>query len=147
MFELITDHIKRPFSPLAPSDKQALITRISSLLRGKGCVLAVLFGSFLDDKPFRDIDICVALRDKRPATPADLLYLAQLLRKETGYPFDVISTDVPNLPLRAWIARQGYPVLLEDEEFWDNFRFRAWIDGMDFRSRIERFYEERFHDQ
>lgn len=144
---MITDHIKRPSPPLAPPEKQALITRISSLLRGKGCVLAILFGSFLDNKPFRDIDICVALRDKRPATPADLLYLAQLLEKETEYPFDVVSIDVPNIPLRAGIARQGYPVLLEDEELWDNFRFCAWIDGMDFRPRIERFYGERFHDQ
>jgi predicted nucleotidyltransferase len=144
---LTIDHIKRPSPPLSPFKKEVLIARISSLLRDKGCVLAVLFGSFLNDKPFRDIDICVALRDKRPATPADLLYLAQLLEKETGYPLDIVSIDVPNMLLRAEIAKQGHPILLEDEKLWDDFRFYAWIDGMDFRSRIERFYEERFHDQ
>lgn len=48
-----------------------------------------------------------------------------VLEKETEYPFDVVSIDVQNIPLRAGIARQGYPILLEDEERWDNFRFFA----------------------
>ena len=33
---------------------------------------------------------------------------------------------------------------MKDADLWDDFRFNAWIDEMDFRPLIEDFYEERF---
>lgn len=135
------------YPPLHYDQKNRLISRISTILRKNGCVLAVMFGSFVSGSPFRDIDLLIALKGKRHATPSDLLYLSQVLENETGFPFDLISMDVSTITLRAEIARKGQPIIMDDESLWDEFCYHAWIDEMDFRPMLERFYEERFGNQ
>ena len=125
-------------------EKQALIEGIKKVLQKESCSLAVLFGSFVEDRPFRDIDIMVAMEGGRPPTPGEIAHLTQLLENATGKKVDVVGIDVPNVLLRAEIARKGVPIIMKDADIWDDFRFYAWIDEMDFRPLIEEFYEERF---
>ena len=124
--------------------KSNLINRLKDLLLKEGCTLAVLFGSFLKRDDFRDIDIMVAMENGRPPEIHELGHLSELLEKATGKKVDVVGIDVPNILLRAEIAKTGHPVILKDRKLWDDFRFYAWIDEMDFRPRIEEFYEQRF---
>ena len=126
-----------------PPEKLRIVQEIIPVLRNEACSLAVLFGSFVESEHFRDIDIMVALEHDCPSS-ADCVYISQLLENVTGIPFDVVGIDVPNILLRGEIGRKGIPVILEDETAWDDFRFRAWIDEIDYRPLIERFYGERF---
>ncbi len=128
-------------------DSKALLNKISQILKEQGCSLAVVFGSFVRGGQFRDIDIMVAMENGRPPTPEEQLYLAQLIKAATGFDCDVIGIDVPSVLLRAEIAKAGIPLIMENENLWDEFRWRSWIDEKDFRPLIERFYEERFENQ
>ncbi len=125
-------------------DKQHIRTAIKRILESEGCSLAVLFGSFVERERFRDIDVMVAMEGGRPPSRGELLYLAQRLEKGVGYQFDVIGIDVPAVLLRAEIAKKGIPIIVEDGGLWLEFRFKAWIDEMDFRPLVEEFYAERF---
>ncbi len=138
--QLPPDMKKHHFSP----EKQRVVERIIPVLRDAGCSMAVLFGSFLESGAFRDVDIMVAMGDGRSPSDNDRVYLSQILENATGLSFDVVGTDVPNILLRGEIGRKGYPVILSDDALWEDFRFRAWIDEMDYRPLIERFYSERF---
>ncbi len=124
--------------------KEAIETKIRDVLKSQSCTLAVLFGSFVEDRPFRDIDIMVAMEGGRPPTPGEVGHLIQLLENATGKKVDVVGIDVPSILLRAEIAQKGVPIIMKDANLWDDFRFYAWIDEMDFRPLIEEFYEERF---
>ncbi len=128
-------------------EKQELIDKVIPVLRDAGCSLAVLFGSFLEPVQFRDIDLMVAMKDGHPPSDEERVYLSQLLENSTGYIFDIIGIDIPNILLRGEIGRRGMPIILDDPESWENFRFRAWVDEMDYRPLIERFYSERFEAQ
>ena len=122
-----------------------IMEQIRLVLQREGCSLAVIFGSFLEEgRRFRDIDVMVAMEAGRAPTLGELLHLAQLLEKETGYRFDVVGVDIPGILIRAEIARKGQPIIVEDSENWVEFQIRALLDEMDFRPLIERFYEERF---
>ena len=124
--------------------EKAIETKIRDVLTSQSCTLAVLFGSFVEDRPFRDIDIMVAMEGGRPPTPGEVGHLIQLLENATGKKVDVVGIDVPSILLRAEIAKKGVPIIMKDADLWDDFRFYAWIDEMDFRPLIEEFYEERF---
>lgn len=129
-----------------PQERQRIAHQIAGVLQDK-CSLAVLFGSFLEDMPFRDIDIMIALKEGMPPLDADRVYLAQILEAKTGFPVDVVGIDVPNILLRGEIGRKGLPIIMADDSLWEDFRFRAWIDEIDYRPLIERFYEERFETE
>jgi len=124
--------------------KKKIIKQISKILKKAGCSLAVLFGSFVENETFRDIDIMIAMAGGRPPAPEETLYLSQLLEFETGYRFDIIGIDIPGVLIRSEIAQKGCPIILKQPELWDEFCFLTWIDEKDFRPLIERFYEERF---
>ncbi len=124
--------------------RDAIETKVRDVLLNQPCSLAVLFGSFVEDRPFRDIDIMIAMEGGRPPTPGEIAHLTQLLENATGKKVDVVGIDVPNILLKAEIARKGVPIIMKDADLWDDFRFHAWIDEMDFRPLIEEFYEERF---
>ena len=134
--------LEKHFSP----EKLQIIQKIIPVLSNEGCSLAVLFGSFVESEYFRDIDIMVAL-EHDCLSNADCVYFSQLLENATGIPFDVVQIDVPDILLRGEIGRKGIPVILADESAWDDFRFRAWIDEIDYRPLIERFYSERFNNK
>ncbi len=126
------------------SAKKKIIKEISKILLEHGCSLAVIFGSFVTRQQYRDIDIMVAMKGGRPPEPEETLYLAQLIEKAIGKPCDIISINAPNVLLQAEIARNGIPIILQNKDLWEEFRWRAWIDEKDFRPLIEKFYEKRF---
>ena len=101
-----------------PNEKQRLIQKIKEILQSKNCSTAVIFGSFAGQgTSFRDIDIMVVMEDGRVPTEAEKVYLAQILSNETGYKFDVVGADIPNILLKAEIARKGLPIIVKDPDF------------------------------
>ncbi len=126
-------------------EKQRLIQKITEILRGQKCSTAVIFGSFAGQgTSFRDIDIMVVMEGGKAPTEAEKVYLAQVLSKESGYKVDIVGPDIPNILLKAEIARKGLPIIVEDPDFWERFKLTSIIDEEDFRPLIEKFYEERF---
>ncbi len=126
-------------------EKQELLKKIKAILEAQNCSIAVVFGSFAgQDASFRDIDIMVVMEGGKAPTQAEKVHLAQVLSKELGYKVDIVGPDIPNILLKAEIARKGLPIIVEDPDFWERFKLIAIIDEEDFRPLIEEFYEERF---
>ena len=124
--------------------KERLISAIKSLLQRERCSLAVIYGSFLDREDFRDIDLMVAMDGGRRPQMEELVHIRQLLERATGQKVDVVGIDLPDILLRAEIARKGRPILIQDEGLWEEFCIKALIDEMDFRPLIDSYYAERF---
>ena len=127
----------------SPEEKKKIISRIISVLERENCTAAILFGSFVKDEDFHDIDLCVA-QSGGQESPCREDRLAEILMRDVGFSFDIIPMTIKNIPLCAAVIREGVPILNKVPELLDNFYFHAWIDEQDFRPRLERFYEERF---
>ena len=124
--------------------KKNFIEEISKELKKFNCALAIIFGSFLESENYRDIDIMISKKGGKSYSDAELINIKQILEAKFNRKFDLLNINVPNIPLCAEVAKKGYPIILDDEDLWDDFRFKAWIEEIDFRPFLERFYEERF---
>jgi predicted nucleotidyltransferase len=125
--------------------RDRLIEQVIRLLEERSeIVLAVLHGSFLTDRPFRDIDLALYL------DPAEIrrevlrdYELEQGVRwsAELGMPIDVrVLNDAP-LAFR-YHALKGVVLLARDGEFVDEFRARTWDEYCDFAPFAKRYLRE-----
>jgi len=90
------------FYSLNPQEREELLERLREELCNRDEVkLAVVFGSFLKDYPFRDIDVAVYVTGN--IDPLDYkLRLEEELERKIGYPIDVtILNEAP-----PWFARK-----------------------------------------
>ena len=127
----------------SPEEKKKIISGIISVLERENCTAAILFGSFVKNEDFHDIDLCVAHSGgQEPPSREDRL--AEILMREVGFSFDIIPMTIKNVPLCAAVIREGVPILNKAPELLDNFYFHTWMDEQDFRPILEKFYEERF---
>jgi len=129
---------------LASAEKARIIEKIRDALAPHMEVnFALLHGSFLTDRPFRDIDLAVYVIPafeglRRGQYEIDLSTdLAELVR----FPVDVrVLNDAP-LAFR-YHALTGTVLLIRDEELLDEFRARTWDDYFDFAPFARRFLRE-----
>ena len=125
--------------------RDRLIERVIRLLEGRSeIVLAMLHGSFLTDRPFRDIDLALYL------DPAEIrrevlrdYELEQGVRwsTELGMPIDVRALNDAPLAFR-YHALKGVVLLARDGEFVDEFRSRTWDEYCDFAPFAKRYLRE-----
>ena len=125
--------------------RDRLIERVIRLLEGRSeIVLAMLHGSFLTDRPFRDIDLALYL------DPAEIrrevlrdYELEQGVRwsTELGMPIDVRALNDAPLAFR-YHALKGVVLLARDGEFVDEFRARTWDEYCDFAPFAKRYLRE-----
>ena len=80
---------KFKFYEIDPEKKKKIIDKLRKILeRSRGVLLAAIYGSFLKDYPFRDIDI--ALYTDPSVDPLNYkLVLEKELSEKIGYPVDV----------------------------------------------------------
>ena len=80
---------KFKFYEIDPEEKKKIIDKLKKILEwSRGVLLAVIYGSFLKDYPFRDIDI--ALYTDPSVDPLNYkLVLEKELSEKIGYPVDV----------------------------------------------------------
>ena len=90
------------FHKLRPEEKDRLLERLKEELVGREEVkLAVVYGSFLKEYPFRDIDL--ALYVVVEGDPLNYkLWLEEELERKTGYPIDIaVLNEAP-----PWFTRK-----------------------------------------
>jgi predicted nucleotidyltransferase len=125
--------------------RDRLIEQVIRLLEGRSeIVLAVLHGSFLTDRLFRDIDLALYL------DPAEIrrevlrdYELEQGVRwsAELGMPIDVRALNDAPVAFR-YHALKGVVLLARDGEFVDEFRARTWDEYCDFAPFAKRYLRE-----
>jgi len=101
------------FFRLSPQEKEKLVEKLRGELSKHGeVVLAIVFGSFLKDYPFRDIDVAVY------AVPLEdsldyKLRLEEELEKVVGYPIDVVVlNDAPPWFVKK-VLEEGRPIVVK----------------------------------
>jgi hypothetical protein len=97
-------------------------------------LFAYIFGSFIEESKFRDLDVGVFVTD--PALVAEnITYTIRLsleLEERTGYPVDVILMNSAPDHLIHSISK-GMLVVNRDETFREDFIAAAWSRYIDFR--------------
>jgi predicted nucleotidyltransferase len=99
-------------------------------------VFVYLFGSFVDEEKFNDIDL--ALYSKRKT---DTIKLAFELEKLTGIRFDIIDIKTAPDHLVHSISK-GEVIIDNDEDFRIDFITTAWSRYLDFKYYRDRFLKE-----
>lgn len=119
---------------LSVAEREEVITRLAGTLAGEGAVLfAYLFGTFVEEGPFGDIDVAVFL-DERCCDPGDFLAatlrLAGVLEHMAGLPVDVAVLNGAPLGLRMAAVR-GRLILSRDEAARLSFVEQTSLQAMD----------------
>ena len=129
--------------PAAQRDR--FIEQVRYLLQGRPeILLALLHGSFLTGRTFRDVDLALYLEPNTIGSNALRDYeLEQGVRwsAELGLPIDVrVLNDAP-VTFR-YHALKGTALLVRDEEFVDELRARTWDEYCDFAPFARRYLRE-----
>jgi hypothetical protein len=87
--------------------KEQLYRQLADILQTRtDIVFAYLYGSFVDDLPFHDIDVAVYFADAREAAiTLDTLDLSDRLSKELSIPVDVRPLNFASIPFRYQVIR------------------------------------------
>lgn len=130
---------------MAVKDKERLVEKlVRQLSTHPDVVFALLHGSFVEDGPFRDIDVVVYL-DPQNVTPDRFRSyegeLAAELELQVNLPVDVRVFNDAALSFR-YHALKGRTILLRDETLLDDLRARTWDEYLDFAPFARRYLKE-----
>jgi predicted nucleotidyltransferase len=119
---------------LNPRQREDVITKIAKeLKRVKSIRFAFIHGSFIENRPFNDIDIAVYFDEGLDAdTRLDIcISLSTRLTGKLGIPVDI--HELNNAPLGfCYYATQGKLLFSRNEEEAYLYRENIWIKYMDF---------------
>jgi predicted nucleotidyltransferase len=135
------DKIKRYF--LSRKEKQKIEIILRDILeRKEEIVFAYIFGSFLDDLFFRDIDVGVYLKNisKKEAFNYEL-ELGCEIESKIKIPVDLKIINFAPLYFQFHIL-QGKILFIKDEELWANFLDLTLRKYLDFKPLREEFLKE-----
>ncbi len=92
---------------ISEGEREKILRKIKSLLeKDHEIILAFIHGSFRFNKPFRDIDIAVLLRDKERAFEYSVNKSVEL-EEEIGLPIDIhVLNDAP-VTFRYHVVKNG----------------------------------------
>jgi predicted nucleotidyltransferase len=93
---------------LSENEKKLLLEKIRSILSRYGIELAIVFGSFVWEEVFRDIDIAIYSHD---LNLDKVLVIGAEIEYELGIPVDVAPLHELNPVLRLKILRKGLVVI------------------------------------
>jgi len=101
------------FFRLSPREKEELVEKLRGELGKHGEVmLAVVFGSFLKDYPFRDIDIAVYIVGVEDSLNYKLR-LEEELEEVIGYPIDVVVLNEAPPWFVKKVLNEGRPIVMK----------------------------------
>jgi hypothetical protein len=128
---------------LSADQRERVIQHLKDLLQAHREVLvAILHGSFVTGGAFRDVDVAL-LVDGVPRERFRDYELEQGVRwsKELGLPIDVrLLNDAP-IAFR-YHAIKGLPLLVREEDCYDELRARTWNEYWDFAPFARRYLKE-----
>ena len=120
---------------LPDADKGQIKQTLARLLAARTEIcFAVVHGSFLEPRGFRDVDLAVWVDAAKVPRESALEYefgLSASIERSIPLPVDVKVLNYAPLSFQ-YVATRGDPVFLRDEEAWFTFRERTWRDYLDF---------------
>jgi len=126
--------------------KDLMISEIkTSLLKQEPILFAYLHGSFIEDGPFRDIDVAVYL-DPHGFNGSDEMFAyglalgAALDMSVSGATIDIRPLNLAPLPFRFTVVTEGRLLLTKDEERRVDFEARTRTLYFDFLPHLKFYY-------
>lgn len=105
------------------------------LYRQEEILFAYIFGSFIKEGPFRDIDIAIYSKDKKDFIyQSDLGYRCTIL---TGYPVEIILLKDAWISLKMNVLKEGEVLFSKDERIRTDFikkTGKSYIEYAHFRN-------------
>jgi predicted nucleotidyltransferase len=131
-----------------PEARAAIVARIRDMLAERSEIrLAYLLGSFVEARPFRDIDIALYLEPEFLQGVDPLHYcfqLADALERVVGYPVDVHRLNDTPCGFR-FSATCGRVLLSRDEAFRLAWTERTWHEYAEFEPYRRMYLQEWLH--
>jgi len=129
-----------------PADqREGIIQTLADVLADKrGILFAFLYGSFLDERTFRDIDIGGFVDECQVPLKKQLDYEFSLIDELSGfvgYPLDVRLINRAPLAFRYRVSC-GRLLFSRDEKMLSSFLERTWDEYFDFQPVAIRYFEE-----
>lgn len=119
-------------------EKSRILERLKEILEKEDNIIcAIVFGGFLKDRPFRDIDIAVILKENGELESIDYLdELTHKLHRELGIPIDMV--DIRYVP--DWLKIRIFQgMVLVDKDPITRIRYKLLVKSCIIR-------ELKYHD-
>lgn len=129
-------------------ERQGVIQPIVAQLAQRPEVLAVvLYGSFLKDETFRDIDLALLVDEQKLLPEQFLDYELERLRelaRLSKFPLDIrVANRAP--VLFRYAVTQGQVLFCRDARVWVEFCERTWGEYLDFEPIARLYIKELAH--
>lgn len=133
-----------PVYRLSQSDKESILCRLKDLIaRYRAVSFAYAHGSFLEERPCRDLDVAVFLHRLSAEEQLDLvLGIEADLTHELGLPVDVHSLNDAPVPFCYEVLRRGRLVFCRNREEFFRFAERVLALYRDFLPLLEASYRD-----
>lgn len=129
---------------LEKSKKAEIINQINSYLhlKYKEIIICYLFGSFITEESFADIDVAVVTKKVPDNTLLFELELENRLEKIAMYPADVRIINQAPLSFCQNVIRHGKAIVDRDPNFRADFESRILTQYFDFLPYRKRYLQE-----
>lgn len=120
---------------LGEREKHRLIENLREALKIRDDIrFAYIFGSFVTEEAFRDIDLAVYLQDiDRKQAMLLEIDLERSLEDRLGYPIDVRIINHAPLPFRYHVLKDGFPLLDRTPDLRSDYEQWTWKAYFDFK--------------
>lgn len=116
--------------------KEDLIENVKRTLNSKHeIIFCYIYGSFLENNHFRDIDIAIYVNQKRISSEQAFDYTFQLsldLSKQTGFEIDIQMMNYAPLGFQHSVLKNGELLFSKDESLRLNLIENVSLEYMDF---------------
>lgn len=138
----IIRRMKRRYN-LAKKDKDILAANLATCLREAPDIdFAYLFGSFLADDSFGDIDIGVVFTNDGGARGE--IALEQALEPRIDYPLDVVDLSAATISFRFRVISTGRLLMRKDDNRRCDFEEKTMVTHADVRPIHKQWHREVF---
>ena len=125
--------------------KAQILSVVREVLAGEDQIIfAMVYGSFVEDVPFRDIDLGIYVKDLNTGSYFDYEFdISQKvqLALESNIPIDVRIINLAPLPFKFRVVT-GKLLFTRDEEVWEEFAIEVARFYMDMAPLRERYILE-----
>lgn len=128
-------------------NKNMLLKKLAGIIDSHTAIsFAYIYGSFLGDNAFGDIDTAIYLNENHVQSKEQVirqeLDLEMTLQEKFGYPFDVRAINYAPLSFRYNVLKNGRMLCSKDEELRVNFVTRTIDNYIDFLPYRKRYLKE-----
>ncbi|MCX7996105.1 MAG: nucleotidyltransferase domain-containing protein, partial [candidate division WOR-3 bacterium] len=131
---------------ISNSEKQIIISILKNALIGEPILFAYIFGSFITEEKFNDVDVAVFVANQNLNKKSLLEYeieLEQKLSKNVkGYKIDVRILNNAPVSFKYQVIKTGLLILLKDEDAMVDFETLTYTMYFDFAPLRKAYLKE-----